>query len=138
LKTYTINTSAVSELKSRLTAQGFSVYELNTCCVQDRLSFFKAALASSPMGDAIYYPEITWAFPQDWNAFSDFLWQGLTEKDMHVAIIWAGNADLQANHPELYNDAIDIISTADGTGGASNFSPLLFLTGPNFTSSLPI
>jgi len=129
METRIVSIAAVPKLKSNLVAQGFNVYELNTIGVYNQASFFEAALAGLPMGDAIKKTPIDWRFPQNWSAFNDFLWQSITEQQTPVAIVWIGSAELQHNNPELYNSAIDAITdVAVGSSEAENLSLILFLT----------
>ena len=124
-----INIADVSELKSKLVDQGFAVYQFNTSAVHDRTSFFQAALASLPMGDAAHDPDFSWRFPQNWSALSDFLWQGLSEQQTPVAIVWMGSDELRSNNPELYNEAIDAMAGVSVDSVESgNLPHILFLT----------
>ena len=138
MRAFTVNNAMVSQLKSKLVSQGFNISEFDTHSVQDQPSFFKAALGGLPMGDATKHPDVSWVFPQNWAAFTDFLWQGVSEQASPLAILWTGSVELQNVNPKLYQDAIEAVTTAD-EGGNVDFPAFLFLigSGPSFAKSIP-
>jgi hypothetical protein len=90
-----INAKELPALLLTLVDSGFKVYYLDCFNVVDSQSFFKAAIISLPMGDAELNSDTKWRFPSNWNAFDDFLWQGITEeKDEKVAIILTNTAQM--------------------------------------------
>src|SRR6266542_5850648 len=94
-------------LRERLTAHGLRVYDLDGQQIHCEVSFFTECLRKLPMGDASIDEGPDWRFPQNWNAFSDFLWQGLTSApDARVAIVWVGIDVASSKDPSLVHEAL--------------------------------
>lgn len=128
-----INAKELPALTRTLVDSGFKVYHLDCFNIVDSKSFFEAAITSLPMGDAELNSDIKWLFPSNWNAFDDFLWQGITEeKDEKVAIILTNTAQMSGLDSMLLGEIIrsftqlaDIVKTKDTF---NNVPAILLLT----------
>src|SRR5947209_8311728 len=86
-------------LEHSLRQQRFRVFEVEGAVVHDEASLFTAFIHGAPMGDASAYSELDWTRPSGWDAFEDFLWQGLAElQGERVAILWNAADSVSANN----------------------------------------
>src|SRR5207302_10886346 len=97
-------------LKSRLLGDGFDIHELDGSAIHDPRSFYEAAVRDLPMGVASPL-DADWRVPCNWNAFSDFLWQGLTSRGhRRVAILWLEAGTLMKDRPALAQEAVQALT----------------------------
>lgn len=129
-----VSQADLSELKTLLDREHFTVLEIDGSEVRDARSFFIQATTALPLE-----PPLSGVV--NWDAFSDSLWQGLDGlAKPRVALIWTGAQQmLEGGLPDLLT-AVDVLcdvarSVRDPlTGVATPTEVLLFLVGlgPNF------
>ena len=133
-----IKSGELSALRVRLAEGGFKTYEVDCSDVGDKTSFFEAAMQDLPMGDASFDPDQQWRFPSGWDAFCDFLWQGLNEnKDTSVAILLLNVQKLTGGRSltieeivQCFAQVADAVRVEDKFAGIPGISLQIYLVNP--------
>lgn len=107
----------LSKLLDDLQGRRATVFTLEGDNIRDERSFFDEAVSSLPMGDATPGDDPSdWASVTDWNAFADFLWQGLTEiQGTPIAILWQHSDRSEVSNRQLVTDALEAFEHVGNT-----------------------
>ena len=127
MEIYSVLDTELDWLRRDLSGRGVHVYELDGSSVSDDISFYTAALSALPMGDASKCPEVDWCQPANWNwnAFIDFLWQGLTEESADpTALIWLEVDRVVVENRQTLRDALHCIGFVADNPGHDKSRPL--------------
>lgn len=100
-----IESSELDTIKTTLADAGIKMYKIDCSTVYDKNSFFQAALHEVPLGDAELELGSARHSSPTWDAFDDFLWQGMIDRaDKNVAIILLHTMQMAVANPVLLKD----------------------------------